>query len=109
MELIVKYKEGSTRRVNLTSAFFNHNLGSKTVDPGLSKKALDFAYDCGQDPYYVGVFRGTTVVFETHIRKNQPDESKQPDWIKIDESSVKKKLRKMFKNKPFTHKHVLQF
>ena len=109
MELLIKYKNNSTRRVNLTASFFGHNLKDKVADPGVSKKALDFAYDCGTDPYYVGVFKGTTPVFETYIRKNQPDEIALEPFMVVDEKKIKKKLRNQFKNKQFTEKHVFQF
>ncbi len=109
MQLHIKYKNNSTRLVNLTDAFFSAKSNDKQADPGVARKATDFAYSTGTDPYYIGVFRGNVNVFETYIRKNQPDEQAVEAFMEVDERGIKKKLRKEFKNKKFTDKVKLVF
>lgn len=103
MPLIIKYKSGETRKVDLTNEFFS------SYDVSISKRVLDFAYMHGSDPYYIGVFRGQENVYENNIMKNVPDSipSKIKKAYHIDEFKIKKALRKEFKNVKFTKKFIL--
>lgn len=93
MQLIIKYKNGESRIINLHQEFFT------AIDcPPISKRAEDIAYELGKDPYYIGVFRGNDPSFELKILKNMPPE---PVYTEpINEKKIKKQLRKEFKHKP---------
>jgi hypothetical protein len=99
MLLIVKYKSGEVRRVNLTQEFFN------SYDLSISKRALDFAHMNGSDVYHVSVQRGNEIVFENIYRSNAPEE-KSSEFI-VDESNIKKMFRNKHKNDKFTTKVIL--
>lgn len=92
MVLQVNYKDGTRRRVNLTEHFFVPG------EVSISKKAQDFAFMHGIQPYYIGLFKGDKAVYENTIRANQPDE--KVETKRVDESEIKKDFRKEFKNKP---------
>lgn len=101
MILLVKYKSGESRKVNLTEEFF------KSQDSSVLRRAQDFAYMHGSDPYQILVFRGNESMVEHNIRANNPDEFVKSPWMVVDETKVKKQLRKQFKNIPFTQKYIL--
>lgn len=101
MQLIVKYKSGERRIVNLHPDFFSIN------EIPLSKKTMDFAYEYGFEPYYVGVIRGGDIMYEVTIRKNVPVVYPEPK--KIDERKVKKILRKQHRKEKFNTKWYIAF
>src|SRR4051812_32148889 len=101
MKLTVKYKSGERRIVNLHPEFFS------VSEIPLSKKAMDFAYEYGYEPYYVAVIRGGDIMYEATIRKNVP--VNYPPSKKIDERKVKSILRKEHKNGKFNTKWYIAF
>jgi L-ribulose-5-phosphate 3-epimerase UlaE len=101
MILFVKYKSGETRRVNLTEDFF------KSQDTSVHKRANDLAKAHGADIYQIYVTRGNEIVFENTYSKNAPEEAENNSWMNVDETKIKKTLRKQFKNVPFTQKYKL--
>jgi hypothetical protein len=100
MLLVAKYKSGQLRRVNLHPAFF------ASYDTPISKRALDFGYMHGSDLYQISVQRGAENMFEQTFRQNAP-ETKFAGYD-VDETKVKKALRKKHKNDKFTTKVILQ-
>lgn len=101
MLLLVKYKSGETRRVNLTLEFF------KSQELSVMKRAQDFAFMHGTDPYQIFVYRGSETLAEFTYRSNAPEEKKSMPWMVVDETKIKKQLKKQFKNVPFKEKYIL--
>lgn len=99
MLLLAKYKSGEIRRVNLHPTFFT------SYETSISKRALDFGHMHGSDLYQISVQRGNENMFEQTFRHNAPET--QFKGYNIDETKVKKTLRKKHKNDKFTTKVIL--
>lgn len=100
MELLVKYKSGEFRRVNLTQDFFTY-AGESTA-----KRSLDFAYMHGADPLYILLYRNGGLMYEKRFKQEEVPYGAKKE-TKADEKDIKKQLRKEFKNVKFTTKYRL--
>jgi hypothetical protein len=100
MLLVAKYKSGQLRRVNLHPAFF------ASYDTPISRRALDFGHMNGSDLYQISVQRGSETMFEQTFRQNAPEPTFK--GYDVDETKVKKALRKKHKHDKFTTKVILQ-
>ncbi len=100
MLLVAKYKTGEIRRVNLHPAFF------ASYETSISKRAVDFGHMHGSNLYQVSVQRGAEIVFEQTFRHNAPETDFK--GYNVDETKVKKTLRRKHKNDKFTTKVILQ-
>lgn len=107
MQILIKYKSGEGRKINLHPYFFATNEITRKMpwisDVSVSDRAQQIAYSGGREPYYIGVFRDGVTVYELNIRANQPDifnPRRKSKEEKIDERQVKKYLRKETKRQP---------
>lgn len=99
MLLLAKYKSGEIRRVNLHQSFFT------SYETSISKRALDFGHMHGSELYQISVQRGSETMFEQTFRHNAPES--QFRGYNIDETKVKKTLRRKHKHDKFTTKVIL--
>lgn len=103
MQLIIKYKRGELRTINLHPDFFRSGIENETIPT----KAMTLAYEYGPDPYHIAVMRGGDSMYEKFIKGNipQPVTKEKP----VDYFQIKKDLRKEFKGVKFTGSERLVF
>ena len=100
MELIIKYKDGEYRRINLHQEFFTYTGESA------AKRSLDIAYMHGKELSYVLLYRNGGLMYEKRFKEEEVPYGQKKE-VTADEKQIKKQLRKEFKNVPFTTKYIL--
>lgn len=103
MQLNIKYQNGEHRIVNLTPAFFDNDLNSKSGSA--EKRATDIAYQLGNRPYHVVLNQSGRILMDKKYPGNEPPlvAVTKP----VNEKELKKQLRKEFKHIPFTLKLIV--
>ena len=103
MLLQISYRNGERRNINLHPSFFSSDSQDKKQNAGFERKADDLAWSLGRDPYKITITRGADLLMDKVYRQNNPREiAIVYPHDAVNETKIKKELRRQFKHAKFT-------